>query len=83
LFSLLGLNRCIINCQAGDCVMPKEGVFARILRGRTIKPQSTIEVLRTPQRPAAPGGLVEVERRAVLPVINHVSNELPEGERVA
>ncbi len=26
-------NRCAIYYQAGDCVMPKEGVFARELRG--------------------------------------------------
>ena len=26
-------NRCAIYYQAGDCVMPKEGVFARVLRG--------------------------------------------------
>jgi len=26
-------NRCAIYHQAGDCVMPKEGIFAKVLRG--------------------------------------------------
>jgi MOSC domain-containing protein YiiM len=26
-------NRCAIYIQAGDCVMPREGVFARVVRG--------------------------------------------------
>ncbi len=30
-------SRCAIYEQAGDCVMPKEGIFIRILRGGTIK----------------------------------------------
>jgi MOSC domain-containing protein YiiM len=29
-------NRCAIYYQAGDCVMPKEGVFARVITGGTI-----------------------------------------------
>ena len=29
-------TRCAIFYQAGDCVMPKEGVFARVLRGGTV-----------------------------------------------
>ena len=29
-------TRCAIFYQAGDCVMPKEGVFARVLKGGTI-----------------------------------------------
>jgi MOSC domain-containing protein YiiM len=31
-------NRCAIYYQAGDCVMPKEGVFARVLRGGCLRP---------------------------------------------
>jgi len=30
-------NRCAIYYQAGDCVMPKEGVFARVLHGGTLR----------------------------------------------
>jgi MOSC domain-containing protein YiiM len=30
-------NRCAIYYQAGDCVMPKEGIFAKVLAPGTIK----------------------------------------------
>ena len=29
-------TRCAIFYQAGDCVMPKEGIFARVLKGGTV-----------------------------------------------
>jgi len=29
-------NRCAIYYQAGDCVMPKEGIFARVLEGGVV-----------------------------------------------
>ena len=38
-------TRCAIYNQAGDCVMPKEGIFARVLRGGVIKPGDSIKVL--------------------------------------
>lgn len=31
-------TRCAIYHLAGDCVMPKEGIFARVLRGGVVKP---------------------------------------------
>ena len=31
-------TRCAIFYQAGDCVMPKEGIFARVITGGTIRP---------------------------------------------
>lgn len=31
-------TRCNIYYQAGDCVMPKEGIFARVLKGGAVKP---------------------------------------------
>jgi MOSC domain-containing protein YiiM len=31
-------TRCAIYYQAGDCVMPKEGIFAKIISGGTIRP---------------------------------------------
>lgn len=37
-------TRCAIYVQAGDCVMPKEGIFIRILRGGNIKVGDSIEV---------------------------------------
>ncbi|HXE97245.1 MAG TPA: MOSC domain-containing protein [Dongiaceae bacterium] len=36
-------TRCAIYYQAGDCVMPKEGIFAKVITGGTIKPGDTIE----------------------------------------
>jgi MOSC domain-containing protein YiiM len=38
-------TRCAIYNQAGDCVMPKEGIFARVLRGGVIKPGDDIKVI--------------------------------------
>lgn len=35
-------TRCAIYHQAGDCVMPKEGIFARVLHGGDIKPEDRI-----------------------------------------
>ena len=31
------LRKCAIFYQAGDCIMPKEGVFARVLKGGSIR----------------------------------------------
>jgi MOSC domain-containing protein YiiM len=38
-------TRCAIYYQAGDCVMPKEGIFARVLQGGVIMPGSSIEIV--------------------------------------
>ena len=38
-------TRCAIYTQAGDCVMPREGIFAKVLRGGTIKKGDKIKVL--------------------------------------
>ncbi len=35
-------TRCAIYYQAGDCVMPKEGIFAKVLQGGTIAAGDTI-----------------------------------------
>lgn len=35
-------NRCAIYHQAGDCVMPKEGIFARVISGGIIRPVDTV-----------------------------------------
>ena len=34
---------CAIFRQVGKCIMPKEGVFARVIRGGTVKPGDAIE----------------------------------------
>ncbi|MFC1829663.1 MOSC domain-containing protein [Thermodesulfobacteriota bacterium] len=38
-------NKCAIYYQAGNCIMPKEGVFARVLRGGMIRCGDTVELL--------------------------------------
>jgi MOSC domain-containing protein YiiM len=35
-------TRCAIFYQAGDCVMPKEGIFARVITGGTIRPGNSV-----------------------------------------
>ena len=37
-------TRCAIYYQAGDCVMPKEGIFVRVLRGGKIEEGDIIRV---------------------------------------
>ena len=39
-------TRCAIYHQAGDCVMPKEGLFAKVIEGGMVKPGTTIERAR-------------------------------------
>jgi MOSC domain-containing protein YiiM len=36
---------CAIRKQVGDCIMPREGVFARVIRGGAIRAGDSIEVL--------------------------------------
>jgi MOSC domain-containing protein YiiM len=38
-------DRCAIYRLAGDCVMPREGIFVRILKGGSIKAGDPIEIL--------------------------------------
>ena len=38
-------NRCAIYYQAGDCVMPKEGIFARVLNGGVVSAGREILIL--------------------------------------
>jgi len=47
-------NRCAIYYQAGDCVMPKEGVFAEVVQGGEIAVGDPVEVLGVAEgQPAA------------------------------
>lgn len=39
------LKKCAIYYQAGDCIMPKEGVFARVLRGGDIRIGDSVEIM--------------------------------------
>jgi MOSC domain-containing protein YiiM len=38
-------KKCAIYYQAGDCIMPREGVFGRIIEGGTLRCGDEIEVL--------------------------------------
>lgn len=38
-------TRCAIFYQAGDCVMPKEGIFAKVITGGMVKPGDAIETV--------------------------------------
>ena len=38
-------TRCAIYHQAGDCVMPKEGIFARVIKGGSVKAGTAISRL--------------------------------------
>ena len=46
-------TRCAIFYQAGDCVMPKEGIFTRVLVGGMVKPGDEV-VESTGTSPATP-----------------------------
>lgn len=39
---------CAIFKQMGDCIMPREGVFAKVLQGGTISENDDMEILSTP-----------------------------------
>jgi MOSC domain-containing protein YiiM len=39
---------CAIRELVGDCIMPREGVFARVLKGGVVTPGDAIEVLDVP-----------------------------------
>ena len=40
-------TRCAIYHQVGDCVMPREGIFARVVKGGTIRPDDSIKRLNS------------------------------------
>jgi len=37
---------CAIMQQVGDCIMPKEGIFTKVIKGGIIKPGDTIEIIK-------------------------------------
>ena len=37
-------NRCAIYHMAGDCIMPREGVFARVLRGGVVRAGDPVRI---------------------------------------
>lgn len=40
------LSRCAIYYKTGDCIMPKEGIFAQVLKGGRVKVGDKLEVLK-------------------------------------
>ncbi len=40
-------TRCNIYHQAGDCVMPKEGIFARVIEGGSVQAGDQVEIMPT------------------------------------
>ncbi|SHH17083.1 MOSC domain-containing protein [Tepidibacter thalassicus] len=36
---------CEIRKQVGDCIMPKEGIFTRVIKGGIVRPGDSIEVI--------------------------------------
>jgi MOSC domain-containing protein YiiM len=42
-------DKCAIYYQAGDCVMPREGIFVEVLEPGTIKAGDPIEILPQPE----------------------------------
>ena len=48
-------DRCAIYYQAGDCVMPREGIFVKVIRGGTAAAGDTVRVIDgTPEAEGAP-----------------------------
>ncbi len=41
-------DRCAVYYQAGDCVMPREGIFVRVHEGGQVQVGDTLEVLALP-----------------------------------
>ena len=41
-------NRCAIYYQAGDCIMPREGVFTRVIKGGKIKCGDMVQIMDEP-----------------------------------
>ncbi|MCP4669279.1 MAG: MOSC domain-containing protein, partial [Deltaproteobacteria bacterium] len=41
-------NKCAIYYQAGDCIMPREGIFARVIQGGTIRCGDRIRMMGKP-----------------------------------
>lgn len=55
-------NPCAIYHQAGDCVMPREGIFGVVIKGGDIRVGDEVEVLETRSTSAAIIGSSDTER---------------------
>jgi molybdopterin adenylyltransferase len=58
-------ERCPIYDQAGDCIMPRAGVFARVVKGGEVRPGTSIEVVSEVPRHVIQAAVLTVsDRRA-------------------
>ncbi len=59
--------RCAIRTQVGDCIMPREGIFARVLRGGQVRAGDIITTIgqdnEQPRRQATEGSRPDAGRR--------------------
>ena len=39
---------CAIRRQVGQCIMPEEGVFARVIQGGSVRPEDKVEIGEVP-----------------------------------
>lgn len=69
-------NRCAIYHQAGDCVMPREGIFAVVLKGGRIKVGDTITVMNEVSRSAAIIATKEDEELSGKLIRNQINEKL-------
>lgn len=51
-------NDCAIKQQTGDCIMPREGVFARVLKGGTVEIGQEMTLLDPPENPQLRAGVI-------------------------
>lgn len=68
-------TRCAIYYKAGDCVMPREGVFAKVLRGGTIHVGDIFEVIPCQKALAHPTVGEETPGEPTVISLPHLSEE--------
>jgi molybdenum cofactor synthesis domain-containing protein len=77
-------SRCAIYFQTGDCIMPRNGVFARVVRGGEVRPGGSIRVLRQVHRAVIQAAVVTVSDSASTGVARDTAGpavaELIEGD---
>ena len=56
-------SRCAIYHQAGDCVMPREGIFVKVLRGGRVAPGDSVRVRAWGVGPTGVGASVLADER--------------------
>jgi molybdopterin adenylyltransferase len=59
-------QRCAIYYQAGDCIMPRLGVFARVLRGRIVVPGDAVEAVEAVPRSKPQAVLLTIGSRSEI-----------------